>query len=132
MPEADKLVGRGGGTQGALLYAAMVATAIAVFFVLRFIGADLDPATGTAVARRFRAKGDGDVVFHVLLAMTVVVVAARAFGVLFSFIRQPPVVGEMLAGILLGPSLLGQVAPEVAAYVLPASVAPYLAIIAQV
>ncbi len=132
MPEADKVVGRGGGAQGALLYAVMVATAIAVFFVLRLVGADLDPATGTAAARRFGARGDGDVVFHVLLAMTVVVMAARAFGVLFSFIRQPPVVGEMLAGILLGPSLLGQVAPEVAAYVLPASVAPYLAIIAQV
>ena len=40
-------------------------------------------------------------------------------------------IGEVIAGILLGPSLLGRVAPGVAAYVLPPSVAPFLGVIAQ-
>jgi Kef-type K+ transport system membrane component KefB len=36
-----------------------------------------------------------------------------------------------VAGILLGPSLLGRIAPDVASYILPASVSPFLNVIAQ-
>src|SRR5262249_6003779 len=49
----------------------------------------------------------------------------------FVSIRQPPVIGEVLAGIALGPSLLGRVAPDVYAFILPRSVAPFLNVIAQ-
>jgi Kef-type K+ transport system membrane component KefB len=42
-----------------------------------------------------------------LLQMTVVIVAARLLGRAFRRIGQPAVVGEIVAGILLGPSLLG-------------------------
>ena len=69
---------------------------------------------------------------HVLLALVFVIAAARTLGLLFRFIHQPPVVGEMIAGILLGPSLLGHVAPHFAAYILPQSIAPLLNVIAQV
>jgi Kef-type K+ transport system membrane component KefB len=41
------------------------------------------------------------------------------------------VIGEVVAGIALGPSLLGRISPEAAAFLLPASVAPYLSVIAQ-
>src|SRR6266481_9225883 len=46
--------------------------------------------------------------------------------------HQPPVVGEILAGILLGPSLLGRLAPGASAYLFPPAVGPFLNIIAQV
>jgi Kef-type K+ transport system membrane component KefB len=52
-------------------------------------------------------------------------------GVLFRKLGQPSVVGELLAGIALGPSLLGRIAPDVQAYVLPSEVMPLLNIIAQ-
>jgi Kef-type K+ transport system membrane component KefB len=68
---------------------------------------------------------------HVLLAMIVVIIAARLLGAVFRRLAQPAVIGEVVAGILLGPSLLGRVAPEVSTYLLPPSVAPYLQIIAQ-
>lgn len=42
----------------------------------------------------------------------IIIVAARFIGYLFRLIRQPQVVGEMAAGILLGPSLFGWVAPD--------------------
>jgi Kef-type K+ transport system membrane component KefB len=48
------------------------------------------------------------------------------------WLGQPPVIGEVLGGICLGPSLLGKIAPEVAAYILPQSVAPMLSVIAQI
>ncbi len=43
----------------------------------------------------------------------VLLVAARLFGYLFTLLRQPKVVGEILAGVLLGPSLLGHLAPSI-------------------
>src|SRR4030095_1595587 len=74
----------------------------------------------------------GSALVHVLVAMIAVIVAARALGTLFRSLRQPPVVGEMVAGILLGPSLLGRLAPGVSAFLFPAAVTPYLEIIAQI
>ena len=64
--------------------------------------------------------------FHVLLAMAAVILVGRALGRAFAAIRQPPVVGEVVAGILLGPSLLGRVAPAASAYILPGAAAPLL------
>jgi Kef-type K+ transport system membrane component KefB len=47
------------------------------------------------------------------MQIIVILVAARLVGWAFRKIRQPQVVGEMAAGILLGPSLLGWIAPEI-------------------
>lgn len=73
-----------------------------------------------------------DVLFHVLLALVVIVAAARACGALVARLHQPPVMGEVLAGILLGPSLLGQIAPAAMHYLQPPAIAPILSNIAQV
>jgi len=68
---------------------------------------------------------------HVLLALIAVILAARALGALARYVGQPAIIGEVLAGIVLGPSLLGRVAPGASTFLLPATVAPYLAIVAQ-
>jgi Kef-type K+ transport system membrane component KefB len=52
---------------------------------------------------------------NVLLAVLLLMVGANLLGQLFTKLRQPKVVGEILAGILLGPTLLGKVAPCFAA-----------------
>src|SRR5262245_9675397 len=49
---------------------------------------------------------------HVLLALLVVLAASRLSGALFRFMHQPSVIGEICAGILLGPSLFGRLTPE--------------------
>ncbi|HEX6373784.1 MAG TPA: cation:proton antiporter [Longimicrobium sp.] len=54
-----------------------------------------------------------------LAQILVVLLAARLLGALFRRIHQPQVVGEMVAGILLGPSLLGWAAPEVSRVLFP-------------
>lgn len=76
--------------------------------------------------------GSGSVLLHVLLALAAVIAGGRLLGWLLSRFGQPPVIGEVAAGILLGPSFLGRVAPAAADYWLPQEVAPYLGIIAQV
>lgn len=45
------------------------------------------------------------------LQMAVILVAVRLTAAAFRFLGQPEVVGEMAAGLLLGPSVLGQIAP---------------------
>lgn len=54
------------------------------------------------------------------IAQVIIIIAtARFIGYLFRLIRQPQVVGEMAAGILLGPSLFGWAAPEAFQLVFP-------------
>ncbi len=56
----------------------------------------------------------------VLLAQIVTIIfAARVFGWIFKKIGQPTVIGEMIAGIVLGPSLLGMYFPEFSAVLFP-------------
>jgi len=68
---------------------------------------------------------------HVLLALAVVVVSGRLFGRLVRALGQPPVIGEVLSGILLGPSLVGLVFPAGEAFLFPPEVRPPLAVVAQ-
>src|SRR5947209_1505576 len=68
---------------------------------------------------------------HVLLALAAVVVSGRVVGRLLATARQPPVIGEVLSGILLGPSLLGRAAPGAETFLFPGSVKPALGLIAQ-
>jgi Kef-type K+ transport system membrane component KefB/nucleotide-binding universal stress UspA family protein len=51
-----------------------------------------------------------------LLQVAVILVVARGVGWLFRRVHQPQVVGEMAAGIMLGPSLLGWLAPGVSGF----------------
>jgi Kef-type K+ transport system membrane component KefB len=53
------------------------------------------------------------------LQLIVILVAARLVGGLAKRVGQPQVVGEMIAGVLLGPSLFAQVWPEAFAYIFP-------------
>jgi Kef-type K+ transport system membrane component KefB len=68
---------------------------------------------------------------RVLLAIAVIVVVARGVGWTISRVGQPRVIGEILAGILLGPSLLGLVAPGVFHYVFAPGVVGVLNVLAQ-
>ncbi|QEC70298.1 hypothetical protein FRZ67_19890 [Panacibacter ginsenosidivorans] len=67
-----------------------------------------------------------------LLQIVVIVVAVRMFGYLFSKIGQPAVVGEIIAGVVLGPSVLGALSPAVSAFIFPASSLNNLQFISQV
>ena len=66
---------------------------------------------------------------RLLIALASVIVAGRILAWLFAFLLQPPVIGEVVAGICLGPSLLGAIWPAAGQFVLPAAVAPALSIV---
>ena len=69
---------------------------------------------------------------QLFLQLLVIIVAARLLGVIFTRLKQPAVVGEMAAGILLGPSLFGWLAPSAFAFVFPESTLATLRLLSQV
>ena len=85
-------------------------------------GAPANPTQGPAAG----AAAKVDALPHVLLALAAIVVASRILGFFFRKIRQPRVIGEVIAGILIGPTFLGRVAPDFQAYLLPSEAAPIL------
>lgn len=68
-------------------------------------------------------------VVFLLLDLAVIVVLARLLGAVARRFDQPPVIGELLAGILLGPTLFGE---GFAAALFPTDVRPFLAALANV
>ncbi len=54
-----------------------------------------------------------------ILQLVVILLAARIMGYLFQRIGQPLVIGEIVAGLLLGPSVLGTLAPQASGLIFP-------------
>jgi Kef-type K+ transport system membrane component KefB len=67
-----------------------------------------------------------------ILQIGTILIVARLIGWLFGKLHQPRVVGEMVAGILLGPSLLGWLAPEISATLFPPQSLGHLNSLSQV
>jgi Kef-type K+ transport systems, membrane components len=67
----------------------------------------------------------------VLIQLCLIIIAARVFAILFRKIGQPAVVGEIAAGLILGPSVLGKLAPETFATVFDPSVSDVFKMLAQ-
>ena len=65
------------------------------------------------------------------LQLAVILATCRASGLVFRYLGQPPVVAEMIAGVLLGPSLLGWLAPGLSAMLFPAESRPILFAVCQ-
>jgi Kef-type K+ transport system membrane component KefB len=67
-----------------------------------------------------------------LLQIIVILAIARIFGILFTKIGQPSVVGEIIAGIFLGPSVVGYFMPEVSAFLFPVDSQKTLQFLSQI
>ncbi|MFI6457169.1 cation:proton antiporter [Streptosporangium amethystogenes] len=80
------------------------------------------------------AAGDPnlELILKVLPALVVVLLAAAICGRLAIMMMQPRVLGEMVAGILLGPTLFGTLFPETQAAVFPAEVRPVLYVLSTI
>jgi Kef-type K+ transport system membrane component KefB len=69
---------------------------------------------------------------RLMIAIAAVLLAARLVGAVTARLSQPRVMGEVLAGILLGPTLLGVVWPGAKDYLFPPDIVPLLSGAAQI
>jgi Kef-type K+ transport system membrane component KefB len=88
------------------------------------------PAVAAAPVKAGYAPGDFSV--HFFLQLAVILLACRVVGWLGKrLLAQPQVVGEMIAGVVLGPSLFGLFFPEASAALFPAPTKSVLYVGAQ-
>ena len=74
-------------------------------------------AAAEAPASQLSAPLSEHEVLVLLVQLLALVGVARLFGWIMKSVNQPPVVGELLAGVALGPTVLGRVLPDVHAWV---------------
>jgi Kef-type K+ transport system membrane component KefB len=77
------------------------------------------------------AIASAEIDVRVLLAVAIVIVASRLFGWAVAKLGQPRVHGEILAGIVLGPSVLGLLWSDATDYVFPTEVVAALRPLSQ-
>lgn len=68
----------------------------------------------------------------VLLQVLIVIGLSRLMGLVCRWIKQPLVIGEIIAGIMLGPSLLGLIAPDLMMTLFPEVTFPYLNVLSEI
>jgi len=122
------------GTNGKLaaIYVAMLGVAMGTFVLVRELGRGLEAALPVAeVVVPAGGAAPSHALAKLLLALFVVIAAARLVGAVLALTGQPPVVGEIVAGILLGPSLLGRLFPQAEAFLFPPGVTDHLGVVAQ-
>lgn len=73
-----------------------------------------------------------DLLFSVLVQLIIMIGAARAMNIVARRLGQPGAVGEIVAGLMLGPSLLGALAPALSVQLFGASPAPAITMISQI
>ena len=113
----------------ALAVTLMVACAFGIFVIVSAYGGRLvAPAAPAGDGGIAATSAPQDILLHVLIALAAVIAVGLFLSKIFAYIGQPPVIGEVLAGILLGPSLIG---PQASAWILPQVAAPTLGVIAQ-
>ncbi len=97
---------------------------------LMITASGLPPAGESFEATRVRLTLDR-LVAAFFIAVAVVVLLARLFGMVATRIGQPRVMGEVLAGIVLGPSVLGAISRQLQAQLFPSDIIAPFAIAAN-
>lgn len=119
-----------------LRYALVVGIPAAGIVGLMAVGRRIHPGGPARGAAPTPHAGPGSLALPdlgvLLLQVGVILLATRLAGRVFARMGQPRVVGEMAAGILLGPSLFGWMAPRLSAAVFPAASLGFLNTLCQI
>ncbi|MFC9255513.1 cation:proton antiporter [Amycolatopsis thailandensis] len=111
-----------------LVGAALIAVPAVVVVVVLGLGSAYEPVAGTAAKA---TTGGPDTYARLLVALPVILGACYLAGVLARRLGQPPVIGEIVAGVLLGPSLFGIVWPGAFGWLFPSGVVSAINILSQ-
>lgn len=112
----------------------MLAAAVLCFLWIRGCGEGIEAPPGSVSTQRTMESSPARaarVLPHVLATLALVIALGRALGWALAKIAQPPVLGEVVAGILLGPTFLGWIWPGSVERLLPLEAVPVLGVIAE-
>src|SRR6478672_9644375 len=137
--------GQRGWWRLSIFYSLLASGSVAAFLAIRAVGERLprpEPTLASATASTNPASTESpsrtrnaDPLPRLLMALAAVILIGRILAGLLEWVGQPPVIGEVLAGIALGPSLLGWICRDgfglTTSPLMPPEVAPYLGVIAQ-
>lgn len=124
----------------AILYLGSLTALVLVMWLVFKAGKGLEPlriiANGHLLPQSTQTHEVDNIFNHPLpvfiLQLMLIIAASQLCGYLFKKIGQPSVMGEIVAGILLGPSLMGTLLPGFSAFVFPASSLGNLQMLSQV
>ena len=127
-------------TTAAIFYLGSIGILCAVLYIVLGAGKALDPTEAGGVEHILshnKIMEEAVSVFQhpvavFILQLTLIIAMSQACGYLFRKVGQPAVMGEIVAGILLGPSLLGTLLPGFSAFVFPVSSLGNLHMLSQV
>lgn len=104
----------------ATAYTALLVAGVGLVWLICQVGAHL-ATPGVVVTPMALTPKPVDLVLHVMATLAAVILLGTALGWLCRWVGQPAVIGEVIAGIVLGPSLLGVVWPEAMHWLIPPS-----------
>ena len=124
-------------SRGVILgYSLLVVLPLLLILLVLHVGTarhpSMAPATTVAAPAALPPVPDKPSVGLLLVQILTILVATRVCGLAVRPLGQPQVVGEMLAGILLGPSLLGLLAPVASATLFPPSSLEVLSALSEI
>lgn len=131
-----------GGLKPFVYYIIILLVSVAALWGTLELGKEFSPAVSQAATaleqttafEDFRASVSHHMhstIGLLLVQILVILLAARAMGWLFRQLHQPAVIGEIVAGILLGPSLFGRLAPNAFAALFPTSSLPNIQLLSN-
>ncbi len=108
-------------------YFLMLAGIVSIILLVLNIGKDMKSdlvSTATSVAAEKHISSNllesfSSPLIIFILQLIIIIVVSQCFVFLLKKIGQPAVIGEIIAGIVLGPSLLGGLFPEVSSFIFP-------------
>ena len=128
--------------KNSFFYIALVSAFSALIYWVMVVGADLEvgrniliPQTGKSPWTEFVEAMTHNLkhpLANLLAQIVTIILAARLFGWLCKKIGQPSVIGEIIAGIVLGPSLIGMYYPDFSATLFPLTSLDNLRILSQI
>ena len=107
---------------GPLVYCLMLGAGVAIFLLIRSVGESITAPASSTVQPSIaipESEGNVDVVFHVLATLAAILALGFLIGRVLRWFGQPQVIGEVIAGLLLGPSALGVLSPQLAHLLVP-------------
>ncbi|MFN8311137.1 MAG: cation:proton antiporter [Chitinophagales bacterium] len=119
-------------------YLIIILPLLAAIGVLMYFGESLKPSAILAEVKNVHAGEGGFAerlkhpLAELLTQMLVILLTAKLVGYLFKLIGQQEVMGEIAAGIVLGPSLLGWLWPVASAFLFPAESLKNLQMLSQI